>query len=329
MKLRSRYGRGQVMALFALALVVLIGSLALCTDVAVMYWNWLSMQKAVDAAALAGAHYLPEDSTTASNQAVNYGELNGLTASEIGSPDIAADLKSITVNASRNVPYYFGRVFGLTQQRVEVSATAAAPSSPSCIGCPPNGAPPPSPTFGSYVGEYGLIPVGLQYNTPWAEGESIQLTQGGTGKNGTYGPANWGSLALGGQGGSNERSNLANGYSGPLNIHDWVNTEPGQKVGPIDQGIADRISTAMTMDSAGTFSSHSLDDPRAAILPLVDWNHPNGRSAVQIMGFVMVWIDSASGGTIKAHFIRQVAPDSVPNISAADNGVQGMPILIK
>ncbi len=328
MKLKSRYARGQVMVLYAVALAALLGVAALCTDVAVMYWNWLSMQKAADAAALAGAHYLPEDPTTASSQAVNYGELNGLTASEIGSPVIPANLSSITVNASRYVPYNFGRVLGLNQQLIKVSATAAAGGSPPCIGCPPNGSPPPA-TFGSYVGEYGLIPVGLQYNTPWVDGESIQLTEGGTGKNGTYGPGNWGSLALGGQGGANERSNLADGYSGPLSIGDWVNSEPGQKSGPIDQGISDRFSAALSSDPAGTFSSHTATDPRVAIIPLVDWNHPNGRSAVQVMGFAMVWLDGASGGTINAHFIRQIAPDSVPNTSTADNGVQGMPVLIK
>jgi hypothetical protein len=321
--------RGQIMVFYALALAALLGVTALCTDVAVMYWNWLSMQKAVDAAALAGANYLPEDPTTASSQAVNYGELNGLTAAEIGSPSIAANLSSITVNAARNVPYYFGRVLGLTQQLVQVSATAAAPSSPSCIGCPPAGSPPPPSTFGTYVGEYGLIPVGLQYDTPYKEGESIQLTQGGTGNNSTWGPGNWGSLALGGQGGSNERSNLANGYSGPVAIGDWVLTEPGQKVGPIDQGVNDRINNGKGKDPSGSFSTHTLDDARAAIVPLVDWNNPNGRSSVQIKGFAMVWLDSASGGVINAHFICQVAPDSVPNTSVADNGVQGVPILIK
>jgi hypothetical protein len=269
------------------------------------------------------------DPTSASSQAVNYGKLNGLSQSEIGSPSIAADLSSITVNAARNVPYYFGRMLGLSRQLIQVSATASAPLPISCVGCPTNGAPPPSPTFGSYIGEYGLIPVGLQYNTPWVEGESIQLTQGGSGKNGTYGPANWGSLALGGQGGSNERSNLANGYSGPLSIGDWVDTEPGQKVGPIDQGVADRINNGKGKDPSGTFNTHSLSDARAAILPLVDWNNPNGRKAIQVKGFVMVWLDNASGGVINAHFIRQVAPDSIPNTAAADNGVRGMPILIK
>ncbi len=324
---------GQIAIVYAAALIVLIGALGLCGDVAVMYYNWLSMQKAADAAALAAANDLPEDPDAAKTVAKQYAQLNGLSAAEVGDPVVVVpndgSTSTITVNASRNVPYFFARVLGFRQQLVQVSATAASPGSPSCIGCTLPGTPANPGTFGSSVGQWGLIPVGLQYTTNWQWDQSISLTHGGNGKNGTYGPGNWGSLALGGQGGNNERSNLADGYSGPLNIGDWVNSEPGQKVGPIDQGISDRMAAAASMDPGGTFSNHLPNDPRAVIFPLVDWNSPNGRSAVQVKGFAMAWIDSVNGGTINAHFITQVSPNSVMNTTAANHGVKSMPILIK
>jgi Flp pilus assembly protein TadG len=330
---RFRRQGGQIAIVYAGALIALVGAVGLGADVAVMYFNWLSMQKAADAAALAGANDLPEDPDTAKTTAKQYAELNGLTAGEVGDPVVVVpndgSTSTITVNAARDVPYFFGKVFGLKQQLIQVSATAASPGSPSCIGCTLPGTPANPGTFGSYVGQWGLIPVGLQYTTNWKWDQPISLTQGGTGKNGTYGPGNWGSLALGGQGGNNERSNLANGYSGPVNIGDWVNTEPGQKVGPIDQGMNDRMAAAASMDSSGTFLAHVPNNPRAVIFPLVDWNNPNGRAGVQVMGFAMAWVDSVSGGTISAHFITQVSPNSVINTSAANNGVKSMPILIK
>jgi Flp pilus assembly protein TadG len=331
---RVRERSGQIAIVYAGALVALIGAVGLGADVAVMYFNWLTMQKAADAAAIAGANYLPEDATGASNTAISYGELNGLKAAEINTPVVVVPndgtAPTITVSAAREVPYFFGKVFGLKQQLIQVSSTASEPGSPSCIGCPPSGTPSGPSTFGTYIGQYELIPVGIQYNTPWKWDQAIALTQGGGGKNKNYGPGNWGSLALGGQGGNNERSNLANGYTGPLNIGDWVNTEPGQKVGPIDQGMSDRMNAAATSDPTGTYLSHNEGDPRAVVFPLVDWNNqPNGRAAVQVKGFAMAWVDSVAGGQINAHWIQQVTPGSVPNTTAADNGVKGMPILIK
>jgi hypothetical protein len=324
MRYRSRYARGQFIVFYAIALAALLGTTALCTDVAVMYWNWLSMQKAVDAAAIAGANYLPEDPTTASNQAVNFGELNGLSAKEIGTPTVPVDLSSITVKAARNVPYFFGRVLGLTQQLIQVSATAGAPAPLQKVGgADTTGAAPPAGSYGTTLGEYPLIPIGLDWQTPYNYDQPVTLNYQ------QVGPGDWGSLALGGTGGANERSNLANGYSGPISVGDWITTEPGKKVGPVDQGITDRLNSGNGKYSAATFASHPFDDPRAVVLPLVDWSTAQGRGAVLCHGFAMVWIDSVNGGTIQAHFIRQVVPDSLPNTQIADTGARGIPALTK
>ncbi len=86
MKLLSTKSRGQIGIIYAMGIVGLLGAVALCTDVSVMYLNWHRMQKAVDAAALAGVTYLPEDSATAISTAQTYGQNNGLAASEIAAP---------------------------------------------------------------------------------------------------------------------------------------------------------------------------------------------------------------------------------------------------
>jgi len=49
------------MVILAVVLPTLLGAMALCADVAVFYFNWANLQKAADSAALAGAHYLPND----------------------------------------------------------------------------------------------------------------------------------------------------------------------------------------------------------------------------------------------------------------------------
>jgi Flp pilus assembly protein TadG len=320
MKLLRRRPQGQVAVIFTLAIVALVGGIALCTDVLIMYMNWQSMQKAADAAVLAGANSLPVDPAGAISRAESYATQNGLSSSEVGTPVVSPDDQDITVNASRKVPYYFGRVLGLASQLVQVSATASAPQPISKVGGVSGLT---SGTFGTTTGEYPLIPIGLDYQTPYYYNDSVTLNQA------QVGPGNWGSLALGGVGGSNERGNLADGYSGPVAVGDWISTEPGKKVGPVDQGLTDRISAGQTEFPGGTFSDHDPSDPRAVVLPMVDWSTAQGRSSVLVHGFSMLWIDSVSGGTIQAHFIQQVVPDSLPNGQATDWGAHGAPFLIK
>src|SRR5260370_19956554 len=51
----KRYQRGQMVVVMTFAMATLLGAMALCTDVAVLYYNWVQLQKGADAAALAGA----------------------------------------------------------------------------------------------------------------------------------------------------------------------------------------------------------------------------------------------------------------------------------
>jgi hypothetical protein len=172
-----------------------------------------------------------------------------------------------------------------------------------------------------------VLPIGLDFSTPYTFNQSVTLNQQGSA--GQYGPGNWGSLALGGTGGSNERTNIANGYGGPLAINQWVTTEPGFKKGPVDQGFTDRISNGQSNFPSGTFDAHSPIDPRVIILPMVVWNSPNGRSQVEIMAFAALWVDSVSGGTINAHFIDTASFNSTGDPNAPFRGARGRAQLIK
>ncbi len=317
---------GQILPIFSLGMVVFLAMIAMGTDVSVMYANWARMQKAVDAAALAGANYLPYDPATAKATAVVYAQSNGLTAGEIATPTLSPDDLEITIGATRSVPYFFARVVGLVSQSIKVSATAAVPYSVSCVGCvytqSGNGF---TASYGSNTGDYPLIPIGLDSTTTYAYNQALTLHYQQVG-----GPGNWGTVELGAPGGAVTRQNIADGYTGPLQVGNYVNTEPGKKVGPVDQGFQDRLDAGAASDPTGTCSSHTYDDPRVVYVPMVDWSTSgNGRNAIQVLGFAALWIDSVNGGALGVHFISQVAPDSLPNTSAPYAGVRGAPILIK
>jgi hypothetical protein len=339
LKIKRVGGKGQISVALILVMTVVLGAVGLGADAAVLYMNWVILQKGVDAAALAGAGYLQSNSQsapTAINVAVTYAQNNGIKNSELiadGSGNKAyvpgPNYTTITVTAKRTVPYAFFKLIGLSNGTVAATATAQMPQPPSCVNCSsavptPGSQPTVIPgNVCSAVGQCDVIPIGIDYSTPYAFDQPVTLNQG------QVGPGNWGSLALGGTGGANERTNIADGYQGPLAINEWVDTEPGFKKGPVDQGFSDRISQAQSAFPGGTFDNHNPTDPRVIIVPMVDWNSPNGRSQVKIEAFAALWVDSISGGTIQAHFIDQEAFHSTGDPNAPFRGARGRALLIK
>lgn len=102
----------------------MVGAVYLGTDVAVLYFNWVQLQKAADAAAVAGANWLPGNPFEASTTDNQYAENNGIKAAEITSGTVA--INQITISLERNVPYNF-TILGLTSTNVTATATAGAP----------------------------------------------------------------------------------------------------------------------------------------------------------------------------------------------------------
>ncbi len=78
------------------------------------------------------------------------------------------------MSASRNVPYYFAKVLGMTTQLVAVHAVAEAPAPTSQVQCGSNG----NTSSGSSVGVCGLIPIGLDNSTSYNYLQAVTLNQG-------------------------------------------------------------------------------------------------------------------------------------------------------
>jgi len=290
--LRSAGGQSTIM--LAILLPSLVGAMALGIDISVFYFNWAKLQRAADACALAGAAYLPGNTTLATSTANDFASRNSIADSEMVSTVIAPDQKSITVQYSRIVPYYFARVLGLSSGQVAARATAAI----QIAG-----------------GARGIVPVGVQYNTTYSYGQQLTLLQG-------VGPGNWSSLALGGTGASNYRTNLEYGYQGLVSVGDMVATETGVMAGPNKQGFDARIAAGLSQFPSGTFSDHSLSDPRAVVVPMVDFGGIAGSSQVPVQGFAVLWVSSVSsnGRDITASFIEQTVPGSEPGTSSSNFG---------
>jgi Flp pilus assembly protein TadG len=115
---------GQVLVVFAVVLAVLLGFAALSLDLGVAYVTKSELQRAADAAALAGVQELPDDPTQASTYAQTYLTNNGVKASDNITIAIAGDNKSITVTVNRTSPKFFAKIFGINNNSISANSTA-------------------------------------------------------------------------------------------------------------------------------------------------------------------------------------------------------------
>jgi hypothetical protein len=120
--------RGQAMILAVLFLSVLLGIAAAVLDVGAWYRADRQLQATADAAALAGAHALPDNQAQAAALALEYAGKNGGGLDEGGISFTQKVLPgdTIEVHAQKPMPGFFSRLFGVDS--VDVGAKAKARS---------------------------------------------------------------------------------------------------------------------------------------------------------------------------------------------------------
>jgi hypothetical protein len=120
---------GNVAAVVALCLPVVIGVMALGLDAGMMYLQRRQAQSAADSAALAGAYALYNGSSfgTAQTAAVSLAARNGITitASQVTQPQVGA----VSVTATSSHPRMFSAIWGSGTMSATASATAIAQTS--------------------------------------------------------------------------------------------------------------------------------------------------------------------------------------------------------
>lgn len=307
-----RFSRGQVLVYVAIAMVALLGCLALATDVAIFYFNWAQLRKETDAAALAGASYLPSDPSAATSTASDYVAINGKPSDQIVENSIGSQgtnnlpNSSITVTVRRIVPYYFARVVGLASAPVTVTAVAGV--QPIC-------------------GAKGWIPVAIPCTSSSCYDSSSPCTKNPDGTGCDYGcgdkltlniqqlvPGDWGPATCGSSnnGASDYVQALTDGCSTFMQVGDTMYSKPGNPV-LTEQGIKARLNGSTCTSSAPSDTAAACgtnytnaSSPCLVLLPLVDttqWN--SGRSSPgTVYGFAAAWITGTSGNTLSVVLVN-------------------------
>jgi hypothetical protein len=279
--------------------------------------------------------------TTAQTYATN----NGVAATDVVSATPQSANTQMAVTIKRTVPYSFARVLGLTDGYVNVMAVAQIPTAVSTVnggptspiscggiactsggttvtagsGTPGSGTP-FAGSCGSGTGQFNVLPIALDNQTLWSSGSITTLNEQSISGNSAWpdAPGNWGNVNLCGNSsssGSVLRAGMAAGYGGELTIGNTLQTVPGAKTGPINQGIGDRATTNLAA-APSTYSVYN--NPRVVVIPLVDFSKDAstggscaGVCNVKITGFMAAYILSVSGGNITVQDVGIVDPNSV------------------
>src|SRR2546428_4378203 len=123
-----RDDRGQTLVIVALMLTALFGFVGLVADIGWYELNMVRLQRAADAAALAGVVYLPGNVsgavTAAQNEASKNGFTTGVNGVTITAAPEALNGAILNVNISSPVRTFFARLFGVTSFTAHRNARA-------------------------------------------------------------------------------------------------------------------------------------------------------------------------------------------------------------
>jgi Flp pilus assembly protein TadG len=290
---------GQALVLGAFVMVVVLGLAAMAIDVGLFLHERRELQKAADAAALAGAQELPNSPNDAVLKAEEWAASNGIDTGELGPIEVsttyAAD-DTITVEVSREVPFIFARVLGYTSDTISADATARV---------------------GSPAGMGGLTPFGVLEEAIELDEPTVLKYDAQTVSNG-----NFGALALDGTGASTFRETIKYGsetalcaQGQPTCTDPTTETEPGNMTGPTRQGVNWRIDETSTQcdefdevfqevgdryrfkNRCNPFGAGAVSDSkRAVIVPIIE-ELCHGRCDVTILKFGMFFLEELGSCT--------------------------------
>lgn len=289
MRMRA-FERGQATVMFAISAVALCSICALSLDAGRAYVLVQQLKNAANAAALSGGQDLPATPAQAVTDAGTVAQDNGV-ASANTQISISNGNTVITVTTTGTVKYYFAPLFGVDSGTFsQTSAVEVGPMSQI----------------------QGAVPLGV-VNQTFVYGQTYTLKAGaGGGDTGNYGAL---SFAGSDDGASQYEQYLANGYPEMLTVGETVQTEPGNMVGPTDQGLSQRIQG----DPAATYQTALPSSSRVLYVPVIT-QPGNGRSTVQILGFAAFFVQSVSNGDVTGEFLHMAVDGQFG--SAQDYGLE-------
>jgi Flp pilus assembly protein TadG len=252
---RLKSERGQAFVLAAVAMVMLLGMAALVLDVGNWFRDKRRLQGTVDAAALAGAQQLPDDSAGAQSQALTYANKNG---GDVAGANIVISSQyqpndTIAVTGQRNDPGIFTKVIAIPGADITARAKARVGPPAQALHVAP---------MVVYCG-HSLIQNCNNDHTPQF---GVQTTMD---YDPMGAPGAFGMLDLDGESGaigsSTEAAWITDGFDKYLGLGKYK-SDPGAKFGSanVQSALEDRVNTVLlfpvfkTLDGTGSNADYDI-----------------------------------------------------------------------
>ncbi|MHB1842377.1 MAG: pilus assembly protein TadG-related protein [Sulfobacillus sp.] len=289
--------RGSVIVIVAVSAVFVLGFFTLSLDAGRVYVLKEQLQTAADASALAGASLLPTSPSGAVTAAENTAVANGVPAADVTATVSGVAGNQLTVTIVEREPLVFGPLIGISSTQVSAVAGAA---------------------IGQLNTFTGLLPLGVEMTT-WTTGQTYTLKIGnGSTSNGDLGPVWFGD---GSPGATTYEQDLINGTQLPITVGEIISTQPGDMVGPTEQGLSARLAACSAAGEASAEGSGStiVNSPCLLYLPIISLPS-GGRTTVTVLGFAAFWLQSVHGGAVTGSFISAVVNGSIgPYVPSTTN----------
>ncbi len=350
----ARSDAGQATVLFALLSTAIIGAAAIVVDVGRAYIVRARAENAMTAAVLAAARSLPADPAQALAEAQSMGALNGFPQATY---HVACGGTCVEGLVSTRDPSVLAQILGVDSLSVSAAAAAAraqnavttyqtpgagtatpangytffssvAPGfgQPGAWGTATSG-PSPAPsgdastgyqTFAynpNDVGQAGLLPFDVTVETATTTPlyTTISLKVGA----GDATEGNFGAVRIDGPGAATYRHDIIYGASSPVSVGEVLTTQPGDVVGPTNQGMAQRSA------------DFANGDPDLAVVPVVQPSSGGGATQVTVAGFAAVLLSAYTPGTgtesgeVSAEFVGAFLPSTSSAVPTIATGVWG------
>ena len=322
----------------AIFLLVSLWFVSLAIDVGKLMAARTELQAAADAAALAGASAidmgtLELNQTLSKSRAAETASSNSayqdLKTSVVINPETDVTfpgVRKVTVSVYRDsahgtpVMLYFAQTLGLRWMGVRAKATAeVAPLSTVCDGLAPFAPEQSDSGFSNACGTSYTLKLGAGNSTSG----NYQLLD--------YPDSCLASNVTGG-GGAAIRYYIENGFKCCLEIGSLVtvDTEPGNVVGPVRQGLQQRWDEDTDRRNTICYQDYTGNQKRVFLCPIIANFNVNGKKEVRILKFAAFFLLERPGGNlvsggVKGQFIDYVsvgtADSSIPPDSTSLFGV--------
>jgi putative Flp pilus-assembly TadE/G-like protein len=310
--------RGAVVIFFSFFLIVMLGFVALSTDLAKLMVTRTQLQNAADAAALAGASALdfelgainPDTALARAQETAlrNRAFRDGAAPIELRPSDVEFPTPlrvkvtaRRTVDAGGSMVTHLARVLGIPSLDMTADATAGVDTTGRvCDGLVPMGPvePPESGWFDPDCSKTYELKMGA-----------------GDGEQGNYELLDYPECdqgpCAGMEGGAAIRCLAEHGYGCCLDEdQEFTLTEPGNKVGPFRQGMQARFDADTDQREGICYSEYRGNGMRVLPVPVIESFDVNGKKLVRIVKFSAFFMKERprGNGVLTGQFIHDIVP---------------------